>query len=115
MVKSDRKRITITFTEEEYEVIRNLASKQNISMSEVVRNFSVQGINGNLTESNMDFLIPIIRDQLKSIIEPSVNRLAALSAKTCVQAGTAAYLTAETINKFVAPSEREDLAITYEK
>ncbi len=114
MVKSDRKRITITFTEEEYEVIRNLASKQNISMSEVVRNFSVQGINGNLTESNMDFLIPIIRDQLKSIIEPSVNRLAALSAKTCVQAGTAAYLTAETINKFVAPSEREDLAITYE-
>lgn len=111
---SNRERINVTFTTDTYNQIKLIAHKQNISMSEVCRRWIVDGLNGTLNADNMDFLIPIIREQLKSIIEPSVNRLAALSAKTCVQAGTAAYLTAETISKFVPPAERMDILDSYE-
>lgn len=111
---SNRERINVTFTTDTYNQIKLIAHKKNISMSEVCRRWIVDGLNGTLNADNMDFLIPIIREQLKSIIDPSINRLAALSAKTCVQAGTAAYLTAETINKFVPPAERMDVLDSYE-
>lgn len=113
-VKNGRKRITVTFTDEEYASIKNIAYKEYTSMSDVVRNFCIQGINGNLTQDNLDFIVPIIREQLKSIIDPAVNRLAALSAKTCVQAGAAAYLSAEAILKFVPEERSEEVAVSYE-
>lgn len=47
-------------------------------------------------------------------MQPSVERLAALSAKTCIQASTAAYLTAETIARFVPDEFQEDVQQVYE-
>jgi hypothetical protein len=44
-------------------------------MSEVVRDWSIQGLNGTLTEKNLDVLVPIIREQFSSILNPAVNRL----------------------------------------
>lgn len=109
-----RTRITVTFTDEEYASLKLIASKENVSMSEVVRNYTKHGLNGTLTKDNIDFLVPIIREQLSSIINPAVERLSMLSAKACVQSGAAAYLSAEAINRFVQPSEREDVAKVYE-
>lgn len=114
-VKEGRTRITVTFTDAEYEAIKNISSKQKISMSEVVRNFSVQGINGKLTQDNLDFIIPIIRNQLSSLLNPAVDRLSKLSAKTCVQAGAAAYLSAEALSKFVPHEYMSDYTESYEK
>ena len=57
----------------------------------------------------------IIREQLRDILKPDIERLAALSAKTCVQSSTAAYLTAETISKFVPLQEQEEFRECYEK
>lgn len=111
---TERERINITFDIETYNQIKLIAHKQNKSLSEVARNWVIQGLNGTLNTDNLDILVPVIREQLKSIIDPSINRLAALSAKTCVQAGAAAYLTAEAILKFVPENEREDVAKTYE-
>lgn len=111
---SNKERINVTFNADTYNKIKLIAHKQNISMSEVCRRWIEDGLNGTLNVDNIDFLVPIIKEQLKSILDPSVNRLAALSAKTCVQAGTAAYLTAETISKFVPPAERMDFVASYE-
>ncbi len=111
---SNKERINVTFNADTYNKIKLLAHKQNISMSEVCRRWIEDGLNGTLNVDNIDFLIPIIKEQFKSILDPSINRLAALSAKTCVQAGTAAYLTAETINKFVPLEERMNVLESYE-
>jgi hypothetical protein len=108
-------RINVKFDPETYKQIKLIADKNNISMSEVVRNFTIQGLNGTLTQQNLDILIPVIREQLKSILDPAVNRLASLSAKTCIQAGAAAYLCAETLSKFVPEEFLEDFAEAYEK
>jgi predicted CopG family antitoxin len=79
-VKDDHKRITVTFTDEDYEALKLIATKGNISMSELVRGYTIEGLSGTLTQQNMEFLVPIIREQLRSILDPAVNRLALLYA-----------------------------------
>ena len=113
IIMPGRKSITTVFTEEEYDQIKILAAKKNTSMNEIIRGFTIHGLNGTLTQQNLDVIVPVIREQLKSIIDPSFERLSTLTAKTCVQAGTAAYLTAETIAKLVPPGEREEVEKVY--
>lgn len=112
--KEDRGRINVTFDIESYNQIKLIADKNHISMSEVVREWSMQGLNGTLTQKNLDVLVPIIREQLRSILDPAVNRLASLSAKTCVQAGAAAYLSAEALHSFVPPERSQEFLEAYE-
>lgn len=107
-------RLPITLSSEEYEEIKRLASIKNISMSELCRQYIVQGLNGTITQDNIDFLVPVLRSQLKSLLDPAVERLAAISAKTCVQAGAAAYLSAEAILKFVPEDLQLEVEESYE-
>lgn len=106
-------RISVTLTEKDYQEFQNLAYKKGISMNELGRQFIIQGLNGNLSQQNIDFLTPIFREQLKSIIDPATERLASMTAKTCVQAGTAAYLAAEAILRFVPEDKQMDVEDSY--
>ena len=113
-MREDRKRINVTFDIDTYEKIKAIAHKQGRDLSDVVREWTLEGLNGKLSQDNMDVLAPIIRDQIKSILEPMMERQISLTAKTCVQAGTAAYLSADAILKFVPPARREEVADSYE-
>lgn len=108
-------RINVKFTKEDYDTIAGIAAKRGVSMSEVVREWTIQGINGTLTENNMEFIVPIIRKQLQDILSLQVERLAALSAKTCIQAGTSAYLTAEVISRFLPEAKQIDYQDAYDQ
>lgn len=114
MQQKKTKRIYVSFSDEDYAQIRNLAHKQNKSMSEVVRDFSIEGLNGTVNAANIDMITGIIRTQLRDVMRPSIDRLAALSAKTCVQASAAAYLTAETVARFVPEDLQLDVKEAYE-
>lgn len=109
-----REYLTIELTTEDYEQIKAIASKSHTSMNNVARKFITQGLNGTVTENNIEFLAPIIREQIKNVIEPMMERQISLTAKTCVQAGTAAYLSADAILKFVPPAQREEVSDSYE-
>lgn len=104
--KEDRHVLNVLFTEEEYYNLKRYAAQTNQPMSSIAREFICQGLKGNLTEDNIDFLLPIIREQVKSVITPMIERLATMTAKTCVQSGAAAYLSAEALSSFV-PIERQ--------
>lgn len=112
--KENRHTLQILFSTEEYENLKRYAAKSNRSMSDVVREFTAMGLNGELTEANIDFLTPIIRNQLKSIMDIQYERLAALTAKTCIQAGTAAYLSAEALSSFVPVQQQKSFVDSYE-
>lgn len=114
MQRQKTKRIYVSFSDEDYEQIRNLAHKRNQSMSEVVRDFTIEGLNGTVCASNIDMITGILRTQLRDVLKPSIERLASLSAKTCVQASTAAYLTAETVARFVPDNRQLDVKDAYE-
>lgn len=107
-------RINVAFELEAYEQIRLLAAKQHISMAEVVRNWALQGLSGELNADNIGLITDIIRTQLQDVLRPSIDRLASLTAKTCIQSGTAAYLSAESILKFVPVSRQQEVEESYE-
>lgn len=111
--KPGRHPVTVLLPDEEYEQLKLLSSMKHSSMSEEGRNFIIQGLNGQVTQNNLEFLAPVIREQLRTIIEPLMERQISLTAKTCVQAGTAAYLSADAILKFVPPAQREDVSDSY--
>lgn len=106
---------SVTFDDELYKQVKLLADKNGMSISEAVRTLVSQSLDGELNRSNLDYISKIIRTQLRDVMQPSIERLAALSAKTCVQAGTAAYLSAEAIAKFVPDTLQEDILDTYER
>lgn len=111
--KVGRKALTVLLTDEEYGQIKLLASKKHASMSEVGRGFLKKGLSGELTQDNIEFLAPIVKEQLQSILQPEMKRMISLTAKTCIQAGTATYLTADAILKFVPPVQRTEVQESY--
>lgn len=108
-------RISVTLDRDSYNKIKIIAHKQNRDMSDLIREWTIQGMNGELTEKNLEIIVPIIREQIKNVIEPMLERSISLTAKTCIQAGTAAYLSADSILKFVPKEQREDVRESYEK
>lgn len=109
-----RKSITAEFTEEEYNQIKILAAKSDRSMNAVVREFVKQGLNGNVTENNLEVITPVIREQVQAVMEPMMQRMIKLTAKTCIQAGTASYLCAESLVKFVPVEQRLEVKEAYD-
>ena len=107
-------RIVVTIDEETSMILKNISSKEGKSEAAVVRELIHEALTQRTSNDNLDQITSIIRTQLRDVLQPSVERLAALSAKTCVQSATAAYLSAEAINRFVPPSQQEDVATTYE-
>ena len=109
------KRINVSFDPDTYNHIMRLAAQRDVSMSDVVRLYTEEGLNGTLNKDNIDFITGIIREQIKNAMQPQIERLASLSAKTYMEAATASLLTAETIARFVDESEQEAFAEVYEK
>ena len=114
-MKKKSKRINVSFDLDTYENIMRLAAQRNESMSDVVRLYTEEGLNGTLNKDNIDFITGIIREQVKHVIQPQIERLASLSAKAYMEAATATLLTAETIAKFVDVAEQEAFQDVYEK
>lgn len=114
-LNNNRERITVTLDEKMYAQLKNIADKNHISLSEAVRRYVQTGLNGSLSEANIDYICKIVREQLRVVMQPSIERLASLSAKTCIQASAAAYLTAETIARFVPEELQEDVQLVYEE
>lgn len=111
----DRHRVNVTFDIDTYEKIKLISMKMNISAGELVRIWSIDRLSGELGRENLDVITKIIREQLESILQPGIERLAALGAKTCTMAATSAYLNAETIGSFVPEHKQRDIEEVYNK
>ena len=107
------RRVDVVVDEELYQQIRVIAHKQGCSMAEIGRQYLQTGVNGVLTKENMDFIAPIIRKVLEEVLKPSIDRLASLNVKTCIQAGTSAYLNAEALARLVPIDLQMELSDAY--
>lgn len=111
---SNRIRVNVTMELDCHKELAKLAAKKNCTIPELIRGFIDQGMTNNYCVDNIDLITDILNKQLKKLIDPAVNRIAALSSKACIQSATAAYLSAEAINKFVPVEERMDVKDAYE-
>ena len=114
-MKKKSKRINVSFDLDTYDHIMRLAAQKDVSMSDVVRLYTEEGLQGKLNSDNIDFISGIIREQVKNTMQPQIERLASLSAKAYMEAATASLLTAETIAKIVDDSQQEAFEEVYEK
>ena len=105
-MSSNHPRISVTLTQQEYDMLKTIASKRHTSMGAVGRDYIIKGLHGQVTQENLEFIVPVIREQLQNVLAPSVERLAKISSKTCVQAGAVSHPSAEAILRFV-PEERQ--------
>ena len=71
-------------------------------------------LNGQVSRDNVDLISRILRQELQAVLGRYFERLIALQAKTCVQAGTAAYLSAEALSSFVPNQLQRDFVEAYE-
>lgn len=111
--KSESKRINPSFDINTYTQINNLAKKNNTTAAALIREWSLKGLTGELAVENLDLITQIIRKQLQSILVPEIDRLASLSAKTCIQATTALYLAIDVLDS-LPPSKNLDTIAAYE-
>lgn len=107
-------RISVTFDDDTYKQLKNIAGRSNISVAETVRRYTQETLNGQVNKDNLDLITRILREQIKVILERYFERIIALQAKTCVQAGTAAYLSAEALSSFVPDHLQKDFLDAYE-
>lgn len=108
-------RLTITVEPETYKQITNMAHTEHKDISKIGRALLEDALNTKVCQENIDFLSHIIRDQLAATMDLYMERDLRLLSKTCMQASTAAYLCAETLNRFVPEGKRMDYATAYEK
>lgn len=109
------KRINATFDDDTYAIISKMAAKENVKDSEIVRKYFLEGIKLQVSDDNIDFITSIIRTQLKDVMQPNIDRICSLIAKTCVSSAQSSFLNAEAIAKFVPQDRQEDVNEVYEK
>ena len=107
-------RNTITFDPDTYKKIKNIADKEGKSQACVVRDLVDEALTLRVSTENIDMITMIIREQLRDVMQPQIERLAALSAKTCVQSAASTILCAETISKLLPIELQQDFVEVYE-
>lgn len=108
-------RISVAFDNESMKQLKLISDKTGKSISEIVSGYTLEGLKGQINADNIDLVTKIIRTQLKDVMQPSIDRICSLLAKTCVSSAQSSILTAETIAKFVPLDQQAEFKDTYEK
>lgn len=91
-----------------------MAVQEHTTKSEIARKILEQGVQGDL-HSQVDEILPIVKQALNEIISPAVDRLAALCAKGAITSAAAYFLSATALSAFVHPSMRPEFNVAITK
>lgn len=109
------KRISITFSDDQAEVIEKISKREGKSFADTVRSLCDEAIKLQVSNDNINLITEIIDERLRSILTPQVERLASLSAKGAIMSATSTFLNAQVLSDFVPANKRKEFAETYEK
>jgi hypothetical protein len=85
----DEHRRSVRFKAKSIEEMQKIADIQNVTVSEIVREFVEKGLTVDGYKEDIDFITGIIRQELKDILEPQINRIVKMLMKIGkVSAGT---------------------------
>lgn len=101
------KRISVTFTDEQMEIIEKIAKREGTSLADTVRNLCDKSLNLEITEDNIDFISDIIDERLNAILKPQIERLASLIAKGGIMSATSSFLNLQALSTFTKASNEK--------
>ncbi len=112
----NRRKVNLLLEQETYDNLEKLAALRggSTTVSDIIRESIDYNLTANYCVENIDLITRIVREELQDILKPALDRIAALSSKSCVQAATAAYLNAEALSRFVPEKERMDVKEAYD-
>ena len=107
----NRRKVNLLLEQETYDNLEKLAALRggSTTVSDIIRESIDYNLTANYCVENIDLITKIMREELQDILKPALDRIAALSSKSCVQAATASYLSAEALSRFVPEKERMDV------
>ncbi len=85
--------MTVKFSQSERETLEKFAAKTNRDMSTLIRQYVRKGLKTDGFKHDEDALNEMVARAVKGVIEPSVERLAAMNAKTGIIASSGFFLT----------------------
>ncbi|HHV30697.1 MAG TPA: hypothetical protein GXX73_14165 [Clostridium sp.] len=107
-------RITITFDDDTYNTIVNIAKQEKVSVAEVTRQAVEKGLSVEWYNKNIDLIAKITREQMNLVIRPHIERLAKISSKGGHMAAAATFLNVQALQDLV-PEQKRDVREMYEK
>ena len=112
----NRRKVNLLLEQETYDNLEKLAALRggSTTVSDIIRESIDYNLTANYCVENIDLITKIMREELQDILKPALDRIAALSSKSCVQAATASYLNAEALSRFVPEKERMDVKEGYD-
>lgn len=109
------KRISITFTDEQAEMIEKIAKREDKSFADTVRSLCEESLKIQANADNINLITEIIDERLRSILKPQVERLASISAKGAIMSATSTFLNAQALADFVPANKQKDILEAYER
>lgn len=108
-------RVNVTFSEKDFEELNKLEKMTGKKKSEIVREFYFKGLQIDGANEGLGIIAEVIHEQLKSILDPQVERLASISAKSAITSATSMYLNAQALVDFVPKEKQKEFVEVYEK
>lgn len=109
------KRISITFSDKQAEIIEKIARREDKSFADTVRGLCDEAIKVQVSSENIDLVADIIEERLRSILKPQVERLASISAKGAIMSASSCFLNAQALADLVPQHKQKDVVDVYEK
>ena len=109
----NRRKVNLLLEQEMYDELEKMAALRggSTTVSDIIRESIHNNLTANYCVENIDLITKIMREELQDILKPALDRIAALSSKSCVQAS---YLNAEALSRFVPEKERMDVKEAYD-
>ena len=86
---SDEHKRSVKFKAKSIEEMQKIAAFRNVTVSDIVREYVDKGLTVDSYKEDTDFITEIIRQELKDILEPQINRIVKMLMKIGkVSAGT---------------------------
>lgn len=113
-MEQELRKTTVKLYPRQYKAIENIAKKEGVSVSDVIREVIDKGLTERVTEENTDLIAHIVKKQLEVVIKPHIERLAALSSKGGHMAARAAFLNVQALMDLVPSENRKDVRAMYD-
>ena len=99
---------SVVFSTRQLEEIEKLANHRNCFASDVIRDFVDKGLSVQGYKDDVDFLVSIIRQEVKVEMRAQANRLAAMMYKIGVIAAANYFMDVQMMSDVINPSMQAD-------
>lgn len=109
------KRFSVCVDDKTYEMLTNISKSEDKTLAEVTREIIKKGLATEWVDENKDMITTIVREELRAVLKPSVERLAKISSKSGHMSATAAFLNVQALMDLVPKEKQRPVRQMYEK